>query len=81
MQLPTVDAIAALPAGSLIIAAGGTALCHAALVARGRGVVGLFDAGPEVASLEPGDVVRLGRDGRWELSRPGVPAASTDSGS
>lgn len=71
LGLPTAHEIGELPAGSLVLAAGGTALCHAALVARQRGLRALFGAGDAVRGLQPGERIRLKRDGRWERTGGG----------
>jgi hypothetical protein len=64
LDAPDVMAIAAVPVGVPVVAASGSALCHAALVARARGVPALFQAGESTRSIVTGQRVRLTRSGR-----------------
>jgi len=66
LDLPTVEVVSSLASGTVVLAAGGTALCHAALVCRQKGIPAVFGAGEAVRALAPGTRVRLRRDGRWE---------------
>jgi len=64
LNTPTASALAAVPRGWAVVAAGGSALCHAALVARQRGIPALFCAGPGVLSFQRGQVLTIDKKGR-----------------
>jgi hypothetical protein len=63
VDLPTALLVASLARGTLLIARAGSALCHAALVARQRGMKALFGVGSAVEGLATGDRIRVTRSG------------------
>jgi hypothetical protein len=65
VNVPTVKQVLSLPPDCVLLAAAGTRLCHAALVARLHGRTALFGAGAAVLALKPGDRVFLGHKGAW----------------
>lgn len=79
VKTPTADLVSRLAPGQVLMAASGSALCHAALVAQQRGVLALFGVGT-ISDLREGDVVHLSPKGRVELLRrnPAPPVASDD---
>jgi len=66
VDVPTVDLLASVAKDVVVVARGGTRLCHAAMIARERGIAALFGAGDAVAELAPGDRVRVRKEGRVE---------------
>ncbi len=66
LDVPTVDDVVSARADDVLLAAGGNALCHPALVARQRGLSALFGAGGGVFSLQAGQRVRIQPNGRWQ---------------
>lgn len=67
VDAPTVEDVQRLEEGRLLVAASGSPLCHAGLVARARGARALFGAGPAVLALPEGARIEIGRDGRWRI--------------
>ncbi|MEM9067179.1 MAG: PEP-utilizing enzyme [Myxococcota bacterium] len=61
---PTPEALRSVPEGTFVLASGGSQLCHAALIARERGIAALFSAGPIVTELQPGDRLTIDTAGR-----------------
>ncbi len=64
LDSPQVEEVMEAPDDFVLLAAGGSALCHAAMIARQRGVAALFGVGDEVRTLQVGDRVRLTASGR-----------------
>jgi hypothetical protein len=63
LRHPTVEAVARANIGSIIVAMGGNRLCHAAMIARAKGLPALFGAEPYWPILRPGARLRLEADG------------------
>lgn len=64
IDTPYVNRVAALDPGLVLLSAGGSALCHAAMIIRQRQLTALLAAGPLVRELRPGDEVTLTRKGQ-----------------
>ena len=66
VDVPTVELMASIANDFVVVARAGTRLCHAAMIARERGIIALFGAGDAVLELSVGDRVRLHRSGTVE---------------
>ena len=64
VDVPKVSLMSAVPEDCVVMAAGGTVLCHAAMVARHRSLKALFQVGSAVLQLQKGDRVRISTLGR-----------------